>query len=106
MEAIKEQPNYYTIFTLNLITCLVILLGEFFCFAALPRFPALIDIAIAAYRFWTVLIIIVTGLWFIQHIIFKLPVKTNIMITVTHGLIMFSHLVVITWDTYRTNYRF
>ena len=105
MPLVKERTDYYTIFTINLIACLVILLSEFYFFSALPRVPDIAAIITAAYKSWTVLISMVAALWFTQGMIFKLPTKPNIVITVCHALIMFTHLLVVAWDTCKFCFR-
>ncbi len=106
MVTVKERTDYYTIFTINLITCLVNLLGGFYFFAALPRVPDLAAIITAAYKAWTVLIIMVAALWFTQGMVFRVPTKPNVVITVVHALIMSTHLLVATWDTCQFCFRF
>lgn len=97
MKAKKASPDYLHLLIGNLHVCMVMLLGEMFCMA-IPRFAPLDVILTAAFRAWTVVIITVAVVWFVQGWRLKLPTTINLLFTGLDALIGFTYLVYTTYS--------
>ena len=94
----KHSSNYSALLSTHLLACLFILLSQLFLFTAQPRFPSLAIVITTAIKAWSVWILIIALLWFVQLKYYKLSTKQTIIFTGLNALVGFVCLIGYTYE--------
>lgn len=94
----KATADYIHLFVIHLHVCVLMLLGEAVFFNALPRVPNLVDILTTALRAWTVVIITIAMVWFVQGWKYKFTNRQNILSTGLVAVVDLTYLVITSYN--------